>query len=275
MTTKLIEWLQKFLGWILLGVTAVLSAIYFAIAYHLKDETLTFTTKAILSFISDIITNTIPSLIVVSASFLIFNNLRSYLENTRDTNLRYEIAHEVYEKIRPYFSNEWKTTDTFYKVDWRFYFSNHRNITISTHYFDSWISTNKTLIQDFFRANKNLTLIIPDSSNEIHMATIASRFNRSPDDIRKKIEHSKSKINGIKDKIPKGSLTIIESQNFHWCCYVLCDEDRLIISPYEGTVQGGIEAPTVSIDLTKNKTFYTWVTKELDHLKIPRSSKSS
>ena len=200
---KIINTLQKIIGWFIFTLTAVIVAIFFYIESIKTEEGIT--KISILEFIQDLSTNTIPSLLVIGFSYTFLQKLKSYLSDTKDKNFKYEIANEVYETIRPYFNNDWKTADTFYKVNWKYLFSNHKDITIATHYLDSWISGNKDIIKEFFKSKKKLTLIIPDATNEEHIKIIASRFNRQPHEVIAKITNCKSKINAIKSKIQNGS----------------------------------------------------------------------
>lgn len=263
----LIEWIQRFVAGALFLLILVLIALYFAASYWEGEFDLK---KNVLELAKDVITNTIPSIVVVAFSFLIFNKLKQYLENTRDEKFKKEVAHETYQAIKPYFNAEWQVKESFNKIDWEFYFKNYKDIVICVHYFGSWISTNKPHLRSFFKNKGKLTIILPDESNNDHLKIIADRFDKKPSDISTKITDCKNKLNQIKENAKHGELNVIQSENFHWTCYVLFDDKKLIISPYEGKVQGGIDAPGIEVDIQKNPHLTEWIRKEINHLKKQR-----
>ncbi|WP_163118676.1 hypothetical protein [Acinetobacter pittii] len=267
MHSEFLKTVQKFLGLISIITAIILIGLYILFSYLLNTKDFTWT----LTFFSlgkDISNALIPTLIILAVSLLLLKSLTDFFENQRDEKLIDDIARRTLEDVKPYFSNDWKTQDFFKNKNWKILFQNHKKVTVVTHYFDSWISSNEKILDAFLRKGGEIEFILPDETNTEHLTIIASRFNKSASDIKTKINNCKTKLEGIHRKAnKKGVIKIIHSKKFHWNFFMLFDEKLLIISPYEGKVDVSSDSPALEFSLMKNDQVKAWILKEVQSLR--------
>lgn len=258
---------QKFLGIISFVAVIILIGLYFFFSYLLSTDPFSWS-KTFYSLGKDVSNALIPTLIILAVSLLLLKSFTDFFENQRDEKLIDDIARRTLEDIKPYFNNDWKTQDFFKNKNWKQMFNNHKKVTVVTHYFDSWISSHEKILDAFLRKGGELEFILPDEANIEHLTIIASRFNKSSNDIKTKINNCKTKLEGIHRKANrKGSIKIIYSKKFHWNFFMLFDEKLLIISPYEGSVDVSSDSPALEFSLSKNDQVKTWILKEIQSLR--------
>ena len=267
MNSEFLKTVQKFLGIISFFAAVVLIGLYFLFSYLLSNDPFLWS-KTFYSLGKDVSNALIPTLIILSVSLLLLKSLTDFFENQRDEKLIDDIARRTLDEVKPYFNNDWKTQDFFKNKNWKLLFQNHKKVTVVTHYFDSWISSHSKTLEAFLKKGGELEFILPDENNTEHLKIIASRFNKSPMDIKTKINNCKTKLDGIHKKVNrKGTIKIIHSSKFHWNFFMLFDEKLLIISPYEGDVDVSSDSPALEFSLTKNDQVKTWILKEIQSLR--------
>lgn len=267
MHSEFLKTVQKFLGLISVVAALILIGLYVLFSYLLNKAIFTWSTT-FYSLGKDISNALIPTLIILAVSLLLMKSLTDFFENQRDEKLIDDIARRTLDDIKPYFSNDWKTQDFFKNKNWKTLFQNHKRVTVVTHYFDSWISSHEKILDAFLRKGGKLEFILPDETNTNHLTIIASRFNKTPIDIKTKINNCKTKLEGIHRKANrKGTIKIIHSAKFHWNFFMLFDEKLLIISPYEGNVDVSSDSPVLEFNLVKNDQVKNWVLKEIQSLR--------
>src|SRR5271166_4562270 len=239
----------------------VLVVIYFVID--------SWAAQKIRDLLNPLIVNLTTMLIAFAIVYAIFRRAQEIRSEAGKAELVEEIVNALRLSLPPYTKSALICYDVFDHIPWQQLFSNCARIDIVVHYFDTWINSNFSLLQDFFNRGGTVRLVIPNFKNTSLVHTIKQRFPESTEDqIVTKIRQTPDRFEKIlqNSKRRDANLEVCHIDDMILYCGIRFDDRVLVLSMYEHVRELRVSNPGFVIPLDQYPQTREWFDKEFSGL---------
>lgn len=264
-TKEALRQYDKLLIW-----TSVILTLLLILTYYFADIIFKNAGVTTINLVQNLIIEFFPIGVTFIISYIVFRKVQELKENQAVTDMTVGITANLIPQIQKFVTqaNQNYTLIDFTKINWEELLLGSIKVDIIVHYFDTWIRNNDKHLEDIFKRNGVIRIIVPNEDNKALVKLIKSRFPEYDEKLVKaKIHGTKEKLKLIRDRVNKGTLEVFETDELGYYCGVKIDEKYLVYSSYDHIRNNmRIEAPTFVIRVDKETKMGDWFDKEFEGL---------
>lgn len=137
----------------------------------------------------------------------------------------------------------------FSQVDWENIITRSSKIDIIVCYFDSWVNHNRTRLRNFFENGGEIRVFLGNPEHEDTLKETIRRFpDRTPEQVKEKIQNTYSRIKSIRDEVKNGNVEgfLLDSPINYSA--IIIDDRYVLLSIYEQFRSDHIASSAILID---------------------------